>query len=43
MGHSAEHALAALRLTLGRWTTHQDVSHAAAQIAATARTVDAPA
>lgn len=39
MGHPAERALAALRLTLGRWTTHQDIQQAAEQIAATARTL----
>jgi cysteine desulfurase len=43
MGHRAERALAALRLTLGRWTSHEDVERAAAQIAATARRLGVPA
>ncbi|HEX6473044.1 MAG TPA: cysteine desulfurase family protein [Streptosporangiaceae bacterium] len=43
MGYPAERALAALRLTLGRWTTAEDVERAAAQIAATAGRLGAPA
>jgi len=29
MGHDADHALGALRLTLGRWTSQSDVDQAA--------------
>jgi cysteine desulfurase len=34
MGHDPGRALSALRLTLGRWTTRDDIGHAAHQIAA---------
>jgi hypothetical protein len=34
MGHDAGRAASALRLTLGRWTTREDIGHAAHQIAA---------
>jgi cysteine desulfurase len=37
MGCSPERALAAIRLSLGRWSTFEDVVHAAVQITATAR------
>jgi cysteine desulfurase len=33
MGHDADHALGALRLTLGRWTSQSDVDQAADHIA----------
>jgi cysteine desulfurase len=33
MGHDADHALGALRLTLGRWTSQADVDQAADHIA----------
>lgn len=36
MGHPADRALAALRLTLGRWTTRDDVERAADLLATTA-------
>jgi len=34
MGHDPGRALSALRLTLGRWTTRDDIEQAAHQIAA---------
>jgi cysteine desulfurase len=37
MGHHHDRALSALRLTLGRWTTPDDIEQAAQEIAATAR------
>jgi cysteine desulfurase len=36
MGQDPGRALSALRLTLGRWTTHDDIEQAAQQIAARA-------
>jgi len=40
MGHDPGRALSALRLTLGRWTTRDDIGHAAHQIAAAVRAAD---
>ena len=40
MGHDPRRALSALRLTLGRWTTRDDIEHAAHQIAAGVRAAD---
>jgi cysteine desulfurase len=37
MGHDADHALGALRLTVGRWTSKSDVDQAADHIAEVAR------
>ena len=37
MGRSDRSALAAFRLSLGRWTTHSDVQHAARVLAHHAR------
>jgi cysteine desulfurase len=37
MGHDADHALGALRLTLGRWSSQSDVDQAADRIAEVAR------
>jgi cysteine desulfurase len=37
MGHDADHALGALRLTLGRWTSKSDIDQAADHIAEVAR------
>jgi cysteine desulfurase len=40
MGHDPGRALSALRLTLGRWTTRDDIGYAAHQIAAGVRAAD---
>jgi cysteine desulfurase len=40
MGHDPGRALSALRLTLGRWTTRDDIEHAADQIASAVRAAD---
>ncbi|MGH8829264.1 MAG: cysteine desulfurase family protein, partial [Jiangellaceae bacterium] len=40
MGHDPGRALSALRLTLGRWTTRDDIGHAAHQIAAGVQAAD---
>ncbi|WP_028921016.1 cysteine desulfurase family protein [Pseudonocardia acaciae] len=40
MGLSAEHAMGALRLSLGRWTTDADVDRAADLVAASVRSAD---
>jgi len=40
MGHDRGRALSALRLTLGRWTTRDDIGHAAHQIAAAVLAAD---
>jgi cysteine sulfinate desulfinase/cysteine desulfurase-like protein len=34
MGHDPDRALSALRLTIGRWTTRDDIEQAAQEIAA---------
>jgi cysteine sulfinate desulfinase/cysteine desulfurase-like protein len=34
MGHIPGRALSAFRLTIGRWTTREDIEHAAREIAA---------
>jgi cysteine desulfurase len=41
MGHSPERALAAIRLSLGRWTTRDEIEAAAAAIASAARRTSA--
>jgi cysteine desulfurase len=41
MGHDKDRAASALRLTLGRWTTRDEIEAAATQIVATARTLRA--
>ncbi len=39
MGHDRDRALAALRLSLGRWTTRREVKDAAQQITDRAQTL----